>query len=333
MTFDEVISRWENRLANLENGHTFNLYIDNPFCVNQCGYCIHTGFDVTCNKKDFQYYYNEYLPSEIKKHERILNIKTPDSVYFGGGTASLLTPQQMEELFKNIPNFDDIPVKVFEGNPNNFNKSKLDILIKHHFSYVSVGVQTFEKEVLKQQNRVASDEDHLAWMIDYLKKNNVRISCDLMAYIGKGPYTSDLFRLKKDIKKMIKLDPDFIVVYPERRYLINAKERGEEDVILMLRKMLNQIRKKYNYHTHNNEQFEDPNQAYYNNYRLYRLTEEEYQQSHIYMSSGWPNQPKSQNTLGIGGYGTHQPYSYHGKDLYYMTVNNNWEAEYHEKLE
>ncbi len=326
----DIIRVWEDKVRLMEGRELFNLYIDNPFCVNQCVYCIHTGSHAGKYAKDFKFYYKHYLPEQIRKFSHIMGERIPDTVYFGGGTSNVLSTSMLVNLFNIIPNFKEIPNKVFEGNPNLMNQSKLDLIKENKFSYVSLGIQSLKDRVLEQNNRRGYNKEFLKKVVSEIQSSGSKVNCDLMAFIGMCRVEKDLDRLEEDFEELfVDISPDIITIYPERHFLRKEQGLSGEKAILELRKRLIKLRDKFNLCATDLIESNNPEDGYYTNYMLYNMSDKEYGKVRVYCSTGpVGNQPHRQNVLGLGGYADHRPWSYHGRDFVYSTLNDNWRPVY-----
>ena len=127
------------------------IYIHIPFCKQACHYCdFH--FSTSTKKK------NELLAAicseiELRKSEISVPIKT---IYFGGGTPSLLNKEEIDLLIGEVYKIFDIedPIEIsLEANPDDLTKDKLYQLSKTKINRLSIGVQSFFEEDLKLMNR------------------------------------------------------------------------------------------------------------------------------------------------------------------------------------
>lgn len=176
-----------------------SIYIHIPFCTNICSYC---DFCKLLKNKKWIEKYLIALEKEIKenyKKERV------DTVYIGGGTPSILSLKQLEKLFNilKIFNIDKDAEITFETNTEDLSIEKINLL-KQNVNRLSIGVQTFNKETLKTLNRKLN--------IDSLKlalKNFKNVNIDLMY----GFQNQSIENLKKDLEKIIKLNPTHISTY------------------------------------------------------------------------------------------------------------------------
>ncbi|MBM7651695.1 radical SAM family heme chaperone HemW [Neobacillus cucumis] len=134
-------------------------YLHIPFCEHICHYC------------DFNKVYlkgqpvNEYIEAIGREMELTLSefpTRSLDSIFVGGGTPTSLNEQQLyqfcESINKNLPKSDTLEY-TFEANPGDLSKEKLQILKDAGVNRISLGVQTFNEELLKKIGRVHKAKD------------------------------------------------------------------------------------------------------------------------------------------------------------------------------
>lgn len=117
------------------------------------------------------------LKSEVLKNQKITTI------YFGGGTPSLLTPQELQNIIQVVHanyNTEDVEEFTLEANPDDITSEKLQGYIKAGLNRISLGVQSFFDDDLKQMNRAhSSDQAHKA--IEIIRENGIEnFSIDFM---------------------------------------------------------------------------------------------------------------------------------------------------------
>ena len=176
-------------------------YIHIPFCKRKCHYCSFvSGIDI---KEQFAYI--NALKSEIKQRYKNEKLKT---IYFGGGTPSLLDSNLLKEVLSLFSHSKDCEITI-EVNPETATIQKLSSIKEAGFNRISLGVQTFYDEILKSIGRKHS-ENTIYEAITNIKQcgfNNVSI--DLI--YGLPNQTKELF--KEDLKKAIELDIQHISTY------------------------------------------------------------------------------------------------------------------------
>ena len=142
-------------LKNLNNNlPNISLYIHFPWWEKKCPYC---DFNVTTVKKDGDIFaLTEAVINDISLSKNDINNRKFQSVYFGGGTPSLVP----EEYFKKILDFlrkkemiDSSAEITVEFNPKEANKDKIASLLSAGINRISLGVQSFDDLVLNQLGR------------------------------------------------------------------------------------------------------------------------------------------------------------------------------------
>jgi len=128
------------------------IYIHIPFCRKACLYCdfhFSTNFD---NKKKLV----DAICTEIKNRKDYLENKTINSIYFGGGTPSLLSLEELEQILSAVKANFEVNEKAevtFELNPEDAEINYLREIKKQGVNRLSIGLQSFNEEELKWMNR------------------------------------------------------------------------------------------------------------------------------------------------------------------------------------
>ncbi len=125
---------------------TPGLYIHIPFCFSKCHYC---DFYSSTSLPAISHFLDA-LSKEMKMHRDRFN--PFDTIYIGGGTPSLLSPQHIENILIRVrENFDltSDPEITIETNPADLNRSFLESIRQSGFNRVNIGVQSFDEKVLK----------------------------------------------------------------------------------------------------------------------------------------------------------------------------------------
>ncbi|MGZ8538890.1 MAG: radical SAM family heme chaperone HemW [Flavisolibacter sp.] len=133
------------------------IYLHIPFCKQACTYC-NFHFSTSLRYKDEMI---EAILSEIEQEKYYLGGETVKSIYFGGGTPSLLSTDEISKLLKEIyKNFDvakDVEITL-EANPDDIDKEKLKGWKENQINRLSIGVQSFFEEELRWMNRAHNAE-------------------------------------------------------------------------------------------------------------------------------------------------------------------------------
>lgn len=124
------------------------LYIHIPWCLRRCGYCNFFARDF--RRQDFEAYYNTLLREKQLYQER--GIPALDSVYFGGGTPSLLSGSQISGILKDLP-LSPNPEITLEVNPIQITPTFVRELATTPVNRISLGVQSMNDEDLSYLGR------------------------------------------------------------------------------------------------------------------------------------------------------------------------------------
>lgn len=137
------------------------IYIHIPFCHQACTYC-NFHFSTSLDKKER---FIQSLIKEIGLNDFIGQPALPvETIYFGGGTPSILETREISLLLKEIRGRYDVSGTAevtLEANPDDINPERLDAWLKAGINRLSVGVQSFHEDELRWMNRSHSAEDSL----------------------------------------------------------------------------------------------------------------------------------------------------------------------------
>lgn len=129
------------------------IYIHIPFCKQKCHYC--NFYSVATNKYRSEFVHA--LIEEITFRRTYLGDENIDTVYFGGGTPSLLTSDQLDQIFNALYNnytiSEDAEITL-EANPDDLNKENIKQLVSSPVNRLSIGIQSFRDEDLKYLHRI-----------------------------------------------------------------------------------------------------------------------------------------------------------------------------------
>jgi oxygen-independent coproporphyrinogen-3 oxidase len=134
------------------------IYIHIPFCKQACHYCdFH--FSTSLKKKDELI---SALKKELKLRKDEFKNTIVQTIYFGGGTPSLLTPEEILCLINSVKIFYNVsnnPEITLEANPDDLSEQQLIALKKTPINRLSIGIQSFFENDLKLMNRAHNSED------------------------------------------------------------------------------------------------------------------------------------------------------------------------------
>jgi|TARA_B110000908_G_scaffold62218_1_gene75491 oxygen-independent coproporphyrinogen-3 oxidase len=141
------------------------IYIHIPFCKQACFYCdFH--FSTSLKKKDALI---SCLVKEIELRKKELNSQIVETIYFGGGTPSMLSSKEIYLLIAAVYEHHTVvtaPEITLEANPDDLSEEKIIELSKTPINRLSIGVQSFFEKDLKLMNRAhSSSEAHASLKI------------------------------------------------------------------------------------------------------------------------------------------------------------------------
>ncbi len=203
LTFDDkskiIPPKWEE-------GKNLLLYIHIPFCEELCPYC-------SFNRFPFQYDKAKRYFKNLKKELELYKNKGFDfkSIYVGGGTPTILIDELAEILTYCSKNFSIKEISC-ETNPNHLTDDKINILKKIGVNRLSVGVQSFDNEILKQIERYhkyGSSEE-----IQERLKDTLGIFDTLNVDMIFNFPTQTKEHIKKDCRIIKELKIDQVTFYP-----------------------------------------------------------------------------------------------------------------------
>lgn len=128
------------------------IYIHIPFCSTKCNYC---NFYSTASGRNIEKVI-QAICCEIDQRKDYLQGSTIETVYFGGGTPSLLQSSQIEAILNQVArNFhvDAAAEITLEANPDDLNKKKLQYLKQLGINRLSIGIQSFRQDDLQYLGR------------------------------------------------------------------------------------------------------------------------------------------------------------------------------------
>lgn len=249
-----------------------SLYIHIPFCKKICSYCDFTKF---CYQKKWIMPYLESLKEEIKTYYKGELLKT---IYIGGGTPTSLDDDELEYLLNitNTLNKDKLYEFTVEANVSDLSLSKIKLLKKYGVNRVSLGIQTFNKELQKTLNR-KDDYLNVKKTITNLKNNGIcNINLDLMYAIPKEKEED----LKLDLEHILSLDVPHISTYslilePNTLLYMKKVKEIDQEIDAKMYDLICKTLKKNGYNHYEVSNFSKPNYeskhnlTYWNNDEYY----------------------------------------------------------------
>ncbi|MDH6365789.1 putative oxygen-independent coproporphyrinogen III oxidase [Enterococcus sp. PF1-24] len=191
-------------MGNIHKGSSnkASAYIHIPFCEHICYYCDFNKVFLEGQPVDE---YIEKLLLEIKLAKEQFKNQQMETIYIGGGTPTSLSTKQLDRLLAGIREeliFDDANEFTIEANPGDLTLEKLQVIKNYGVNRLSMGVQTFDNQLLKKIGRKHTAEDVYQTMKFLEKENFANVSIDLINALPGQSLTS----FRDTLQRALELD-------------------------------------------------------------------------------------------------------------------------------
>lgn len=185
-----------------------SLYVHFPWCVKKCPYCdfnSHAANDIP------EAQYLAALIADLKQEMETETRRELHSIFIGGGTPSLISPETMNSFLRFVgDNFDTDNIEItIEANPGTFDQAHFDGYVEAGINRISIGAQSFDHQSLQALGRVHEPDDIEKAFQGARQAGFRRINLDLMH--GLPGQSVELAMI--DLDKVISLDPEHISWY------------------------------------------------------------------------------------------------------------------------
>ncbi|MBR3602056.1 MAG: oxygen-independent coproporphyrinogen III oxidase [Lachnospiraceae bacterium] len=186
-----------------------SLYLHIPFCVKKCHYCDF--LSAPC-KEETRQEYVEVLCMEIVQKAKLYKDKIVDTIFFGGGTPSLLSAEQMKRIMETVRQEFRVLAEAeisMEVNPGTVSLEKLKAYKEYGINRLSIGLQSANNEELRVLGRIHTWEvfENTWKQVRELDFSNVNI--DLMSALPGQTLES----YESTLRKVLALKPEHISAY------------------------------------------------------------------------------------------------------------------------
>ena len=185
-----------------------SIYIHIPYCKQQCTYC-NFHFRIAQNDKEEML---KSIKKEIEMRQPYLNDTTISSIYFGGGTPSILNKEELNSLVNTVYRHFTIDTDAeitLECNPDDLNTKMLSDLKEIGINRLSIGIQSFDDADLKFMNRSHNAKEALGCIHLAKKAGFENITIDLI--YGLPNQSNE--KWKQNLKQMLALDIQHFSAY------------------------------------------------------------------------------------------------------------------------
>ena len=219
------------------------IYIHIPFCRQACTYC---NFHFSVSLKNKEVFINALI-NEIESQNNFIEVGNIETIYFGGGTPSLLNEYELEKIFTSLRKrflIDDCAEITLEANPDDVNSSTLETWEKLGVNRLSVGLQSFNEKELKWMNRAHNAKQSLQCLDDIGHSGITNFSVDLI-YGSPLQTNEDLetnFKIiaKRNIPHIscyaLTVEPDTVLnknINSKKAAPINSEKQSEQFFLLL----------------------------------------------------------------------------------------------------
>ena len=190
------------------------LYVGIPFCPTRCAYCSFISNAVGGNRKLVEPYLDALL-TEIARTGAAARAagQRPVALYFGGGTPTALSPEQLDRLCAAMAEHFDLSAlreyTVEAGRPDTITAEKLAVLRRYGVTRVSVNPQTMSDEVLEAIGRKHTAQDVLDALAQVREAGGFQVNMDLIAGLPKDTEAG----FAKTLDTVLSLAPENITVH------------------------------------------------------------------------------------------------------------------------
>lgn len=187
---------------------TFGAYIQVPFCQTKCTYCnFHTGVV----SRDRYEPYAAAVCREIAESASYLSADTVDTIYFGGGTPSLLDPTALSRILNALRKSFRVQAQevTLEADPETISPIKASAWLDAGFNRISLGAQSFDDHELQATGRMHRRDD-IFRAVDFLRAAGFgNISMDLIA--GLPHQTRESW--ERSVTELLRIYPEHVSIY------------------------------------------------------------------------------------------------------------------------
>ena len=226
--------------------HSVGVYVHLPWCIHKCPYCDFNSHEASQEKvRSIEEEYVDSLIDEFNFYQELIKDRIITSIFFGGGTPSLISPKLFAKLINAInKNFNLSETEItLEANPGTIDIENFQAYAELGINRVSLGIQSFNDNHLQCLERIHTSIE-AKYAIEVVKKYFKNFNLDLMF----GLPNQSLDELKDDIDTAISFDPKHLSFYhltiePQTRFFkIKPKIPSDDDAYEMFNLVLAELK-------------------------------------------------------------------------------------------
>ena len=186
------------------------VYLHIPYCVRKCAYCDFLSFPM--GDREIPEIYLNRLMREIEQRAKQLDDYEVDTVFFGGGTPSLLSARQLQMLCDHIRvwfHVADTAEWSMECNPGTADREKLTGFCQAGINRLSIGLQTPQDELLKRLGRIHTWEQFVRCFDAAREAGFANINVDLMSALPGQTLDS----YTEGLRRVLRFEPEHVSSY------------------------------------------------------------------------------------------------------------------------
>lgn len=197
-------------------GGPVSLYLHFPFCVRKCRYCDFLSYPA---KEEERAAYLGLLEQEIREKATWLghllyggNLPCVDTIFFGGGTPSLMTQKELDHLMFVLAScflIDSDAEITLECNPGTVTEEKLDSFRRSGINRLSIGVQSFREEELRMLGRIHTEKEARQCIESAERVGFDSISLDLISALPGQSFSQWM----ESLREAVSWEPEHLSCY------------------------------------------------------------------------------------------------------------------------
>lgn len=212
LTPEELAEGWRGAVHDAPPNAAWNMYVHVPFCKSICTFCNYKRLRVSSREALDQY--ASFIAREAQAFAGALEGVTFGALYVGGGTPSVLAPDQLDRMLAGIHDaFDFHPraQKNFEYDPMVMTAERFAVIERFGFTRYSFGIQSVDVEVNNLHNRGPQGRAHVSKQFELLSRHGAEsVNVDFLLGLDGTTWKQILDEIEETLRTH---RPDEVTVY------------------------------------------------------------------------------------------------------------------------